>query len=132
MDTKILIVEDDFANQQVATLFLKKFGYQTEVAENGAIATNLSQKNQYSLILMDCQMPIMDGFTATKVIRSKPGPNQATPIIALTANLVSGIRADCQQCGMNDILYKPVTMATMKNMVEKWIHVVQKTTQIST
>lgn len=121
MDTKILIVEDDFANQQVATLFLKKFGYQTEVAVNGAIAANLSQKNQYSLILMDCQMPVMDGFTATKAIRSKPGPNQTTPIIALTANLVSGIRTDCQQCGMNDILYKPVSMSAMQEMVDKWI-----------
>ncbi len=126
MDTKILIVEDDFANQQVATLFLKKFGYQTEVAENGAVATNLSQSNQYSLILMDCQMPIMDGFAATKAIRSKLGPNQTTPIIALTANFVSGIRTDCQQCGMNDILYKPVTMATMKKMVEKWIQLKQE------
>ncbi len=121
MDTKILIVEDDFANQQVATLFLKKFGYQTEVAENGAVAASLSQQKQYSLILMDCQMPIMDGFTATEAIRTTPGPNQETPIIALTANLVSGIRADCEHCGMNDILYKPVTMAAMQAMVEKWV-----------
>lgn len=123
MDKKILIVEDDFANQQVATLFLKKFGFQTEVAENGAIAANLSQKNQYSLILMDCQMPVMDGFTATKVIRGKPGLNQSTPIIALTANLVSGIRADCQECGMNDVLYKPVSMSAMQEMVDKWIQI---------
>ncbi len=120
MDTKILVVEDDFANQKVTTLFLKKFGYQTEVAENGAIAASLSQQNHYSMILMDCQMPIMDGFTATKAIRATEGPNQDTPIIALTANLVSGIRAECSKCGMNDILYKPVTMAAMKAMVEKW------------
>lgn len=121
MDTKILIVEDDFANQQVATLFLKKFGYQTQVAENGSVAVSLSEKNRYSLILMDCQMPIMDGFSATKSIRSIQGPNQTTPIIALTANLVSGIRADCEECGMNDILYKPVTMAAMQEMVDKWL-----------
>jgi CheY-like chemotaxis protein len=121
LDPKILVVEDDFANQQVATLFLKKFGYQAEVAENGAIAASLAQQHQYQLILMDCQMPIMDGFTATKAIRMSEGPNQNTPIIALTANLVSGIKVECKDCGMNDILYKPVAMNAMKAMVDKWI-----------
>ena len=116
-----MVVEDDFANQQVATLFLKKFGYDTEVAENGAIALELARQKKYSLILMDCQMPVTDGFTATKAIRSTPGPNQHTPVIALTANLVSGIRTECQNCGMDDILYKPVTMKGMQEMVAKWI-----------
>lgn len=120
MTTKILVVEDDYANQQVATLYLKKLGYLSDVAENGAVALDLSQKYQYEIILMDCQMPIMDGFMATKMIRETAGLNQATPIIALTANLVSGIREECQESGMDDILNKPIAVAEMKKILDKW------------
>jgi len=120
MTNKILVVEDDFANQQVAILFLKKFGYETEIAENGAQAVVLAQANKYPLILMDCQMPVMDGFTATRQIRTQPGPNQTTPIIALTANLVSGIDEQCKQSGMDDLLNKPVKMQDMQAMAERW------------
>ncbi len=121
MENNILVVEDDFANQQVAVLFLKKFGYSTEIADNGAIAVEMALHKKYSLILMDCQMPIMDGFTSTRTIRSSEGLNQKTPIIALTANLVSGIHGDCEESGMDDILNKPVTMKAMQAMVTKWI-----------
>lgn len=120
MNTKVLVVEDDFANQQVATLFLKKFGYDSEVAENGAIAVELAQLNKYPLILMDCQMPVMNGFDATKTIRNNPGPNQTTAIVALTANLVSGINKEIQKCGMDDILNKPVKMQEMQDMTKLW------------
>ncbi len=121
MTSTILIVEDDFANQQVASLFVKKFGYHFDVAENGEIAVEKAKQIPFDLILMDCQMPVMDGFEATKNIRNHQGPNQNTPIIALTANIVSGIEKECTDIGMNDLLNKPVSMNAMKEMIEKWI-----------
>ncbi len=121
MTATILIVEDDFANQQVASLFVKKFGYQFEVAENGEIAIEKAMQIPFDLILMDCQMPVIDGFEATRNIRSETGPNQNTPIIALTANIVSGIIEECSEIGMNDLLNKPVSMSAMKEMIEKWL-----------
>jgi len=116
----ILVVEDDFANQQVATLYLKKLGHISEVAENGEIAVKLAQKQQYKIILMDCQMPVMDGFTASQLIRESEGLNQTTPIIALTANLVRGIKEECQAHGMNDILHKPIAVTEMEKILVKW------------
>ena len=121
MTAKILIVEDDFANQQVASLFIKKFGYEYDVAVNGKIAVEKTLTISYDLILMDCQMPVMDGFEATKAIRLGKGPNQRTPIIALTANMVSGVKKECTDIGMNDLLNKPVSMSAMKDMIEKWL-----------
>ncbi len=121
MTATILIVEDDFANQQVASLFVKKFGYHFEVAENGMIALEKAMQTSFDLILMDCQMPVMDGFEATKEIRNSEGPNQKTPIIALTANIVNGIEKECTDIGMNDLLNKPVSMDEMRKMIEKWL-----------
>ncbi|WP_196140115.1 response regulator [Aliikangiella sp. G2MR2-5] len=118
---KILVAEDDFANQRVATLFLKKLGYQVDIAENGQTAVSLASENTYALILMDCQMPVMDGFEATRKIRVEQGPNQQVPIIALTANVVCGINGECEKAGMNDILNKPVQLEQMKSMLERWI-----------
>ena len=123
----ILVVEDSKTQAMKIQLFLVEHGYRVSVANDGKEALSLLAANRPDLVISDVVMPIMDGFTATRAIRSKSGPNQVTPIIALTANLVSGIRADCQQCGMNDILYKPVSMAAMKKMVEKWIQVDQQT-----
>ena len=121
MTSKILGVEDDFANQQVAVLFLKKFGYDTDVAENGAVAVEMAQKEKYPLIYMDCQMPKMDGFAATKQIRNSEGPNKTTPIIALTANAVVGIHEECLSCGMNDVLNKPINMQSLEDITKQWI-----------
>ena len=121
MSEKILVVEDDFANQQVALLFLKKLGYEVDIAENGAKAFELAQSNSYQLILMDCQMPILNGFEATKKIRNIPGINQTTPIVALTANLVEGINQKCIESGMNDVLNKPIKMDLLGRIVEQWI-----------
>ena len=120
MNKKILVVEDDFANQQVALLFLKKFGYEVDIAENGAEAIELTASKDYQLILMDCQMPIINGFDAARKIRSSVGANQTTPIIALTANLVDGINKKCIDSGMNDVLNKPIKMDTLLSMVEQW------------
>ena len=118
---KILVAEDDFANQRVASLFLKKLGYEVEIAENGHQAVELAQSKPFRLILMDCQMPVMDGFEATKQIRASEGPNKDIPIIALTANVVCGVNGDCINAGMNDILNKPVQLEQMKSMIEQWV-----------
>ncbi len=118
---KILVAEDDFANQRVATLFLQKLGYEADIAENGEEALSKAQASPYGLILMDCQMPLMDGFEATREIRNGDGPNRNVPIIALTANVVCGVNGDCIQAGMNDILNKPVQLEEMKSTLNAWI-----------
>ncbi|WP_168204267.1 response regulator [Aliikangiella coralliicola] len=120
---KILVAEDDFANQKVASLFLKKLGYEVDIAENGRQAFELATGNPYALVFMDCQMPVMDGFEATRKIRHQQGPNQKIPIIALTANVVCGVNGDCIDAGMNDILNKPVQLENMKQIIEQWIDV---------
>lgn len=114
-------MEDDIANQQVALLLLQKIGHPADLATNGQMAVTLSKKREYSLILMDCQMPIMNGFDASLAIRNSVGPNQKTPIIALTANLVSGVDHECFECGMDDVLNKPVLMNDLKIITEKWL-----------
>ncbi|MDH5432609.1 MAG: response regulator [Gammaproteobacteria bacterium] len=121
MSSKILVVEDDIANQRVASLFLKRLGYETDIAENGSMAVQLAENNSYQLILMDCQMPIMDGFEATRKIRSSSNNNKDIPIIALTANVVCGINGECLDAGMNDILNKPVQLEKLKEVIDSWI-----------
>ena len=121
MHQTILVVEDDLANQQVALLFLKKLGYSSEIAANGKIAVDLTLKKKYLLILMDCQMPVLNGFEASIAIRNGDGPNQQTPIIALTANMAESVVEQCVRSGIDDILNKPMNMSKITKMLEKWI-----------
>jgi len=121
MSLKILVVEDDFANQRVASLFLKKLGYEVEIAEHGGQAIELISTNTYDLIFMDCQMPVMDGFEATQKIRATDGTNKNIPIIALTANVVCGVNGECIDAGMNDVLNKPIQLDNMKQMLDTWL-----------
>ena len=123
MSLNILVVEDDFANQRVASLFLKKLGYTVDIAEHGGQAVELVSSNRYDLIFMDCQMPIMDGFEATQKIRSMKGVNQTIPIIALTANVVCGVNGECLDAGMNDVLNKPIQLDNMKQMLQTWLEI---------
>ena len=116
----ILVVEDDFANRQVALLFLKKLGYEVDLAENGSICLEKVNEKVYDLILMDCQMPIINGFEATETIRASENANQSTPIIALTANLINGIDQKCLKAGMNGVLNKPINMEILRKTVEEW------------
>lgn len=125
MSIKILVVEDDFANQQVAKLFLQKFGYEVEVASDGQVAIEKLAEAQFDLAFMDCQMPIMNGFDATKHIRENAGKNQDIPIVALTANLVAGTRESCLNAGMSDLMNKPINMQELQAMVEKWTQTTQ-------
>ena len=120
MTKNILVVEDDFANQQVAVLFLKKLGYEVDLAENGSVCLEKISEKVYDLILMDCQMPVINGFEATEKIRTSVNANQSTPIIALTANLINGIDQKCLKAGMNGVLNKPINMDTLRKTVEEW------------
>jgi len=110
---RILVAEDDFANQKVARLFLRKIGCVAELAENGQQAVELAGCNDYDLILMDCQMPIMDGLEATRKIRSTESGR--VPIIAMTANIDGRDRERCFDAGMDDFVSKPVNLEQLKD-----------------
>jgi len=104
---RVLLVEDTNLNVTVATQFLSKWGVTTNIAENGQIAVREVQKQDYDLILMDLQMPVMDGFEATKAIRKLGGKYEELPIIALTASAELQIREKVYQVDMNDYVTKP-------------------------
>jgi signal transduction histidine kinase/CheY-like chemotaxis protein len=117
----VLVVEDNAVNRKVVVSMLRKLGYPAEVACNGQDALNALRQGRYSAVLMDCQMPIMDGFEATRLIRGLGGEVAGVPIIALTANAMDGDRERCLQAGMNDYLAKPLQMPELKAMLATWI-----------
>jgi CheY-like chemotaxis protein len=118
-------VEDNFVNQRVALYMLAKLGYQVEVAKNGREAIEVLRQNRYDLVLMDCQMPEMDGFETTRVIRDVTSSvlDHDVPIVAMTANAFPEDRARSIASGMNDFLSKPVDQSTLSAMLDKWIAV---------
>ena len=116
----MLLVEDNPANQKLALLILARFGCEADLALNGREAISAWQANHYDLVLMDCQMPEMDGFTATMEIRRQEGPGRHTPIVALTANALEEERQKCFEAGMDDHLAKPFRRSDLKQMLEKW------------
>ncbi|WP_051278835.1 PAS domain S-box protein [Chitinilyticum aquatile] len=117
---RVLLVEDNELNQQVASELLRAAGVQVEVAGNGALAVELVRSRRYDLILMDMQMPVMDGLAATRMIRSEAASAQL-PIIAMTANAMSQDRERCLAAGMNDHLAKPFEPEALHAMLAKWL-----------
>jgi len=114
---KILYVDDDNINQEMITLMLFQRGFEIETASNGQEAVEAVRNGTYDLVLMDVQMPVMDGIEATKIIRSWEDGNHNTPIIALTANdMVSSIH-ECVQAGMNDFVSKPFSVQQLLNVI---------------
>jgi CheY-like chemotaxis protein len=106
----------------VATRILERLGATVDVAKNGVEALNAATRQRFDLILMDCQMPEMDGFQATGAIRaSEAAGGRRTPIIALTANAMQGDRERCVDAGMDDYLPKPVRSDELSLMLEKWV-----------
>ncbi|MAA71113.1 MAG: hybrid sensor histidine kinase/response regulator [Bermanella sp.] len=119
--SRVLLVEDNTVNQKVALKMLKDFGLHCDLAEDGLEAVHLARQNQYDLILMDLQMPNMDGYEATKVLREEEGLNKLTPIIALTANALYDVKNQCLQAGMNDFLAKPYKKALLQQLLARWL-----------
>jgi len=120
-DGRILIVEDNRVNQRVATLIVAKLGYESDVADNGVEALRSLESTAYALILMDSHMPVMDGFAATAAIRGKGGKFKDIPIIAVTADALTGDREKCLQAGMSDYLSKPLSLETTERVLSHWL-----------
>ncbi|MCX5724155.1 MAG: response regulator [Nitrospirae bacterium] len=131
---RILVAEDNPINQKLAVRMLEKLGYQVDIAENGQEALTAWERGAYVAILMDCQMPLLDGFETTKRIRRREvtAPNSSTagsslarqiPIIALTANAMQGDAARCLAAGMNHYLTKPLRKDDLKSALDRWIPV---------
>jgi PAS domain S-box-containing protein len=117
---RILLVEDNALNQDVASDLLSDVGFIVDLAENGKVAVRKAQETRYDLVLMDMQMPVMDGITATKEIRKLPQCAHL-PIIAMTANAMAGDRQCCLDAGMNDHIPKPVEPENIWRALLKWI-----------
>ena len=122
-DAHVLVVEDNPTNQLVAKGMLKKIGITPDLAENGEQALQALQKTEYDLVLMDVQMPVMDGHEATRRIRHPDSLvlNHELPIIAMTANAMQGDREACLQAGMNDYISKPITPEKLQQALSTWL-----------
>jgi len=120
---RILVAEDNPVNQKVAQVMLKKMGLRADVVANGQEAVNALQTIPYDLVLMDCQMPEIDGFEATRCIRLEGSKalNPGIPIIAMTALAMQGDREKCIQAGMNDYVAKPVKPEELAEVISRWL-----------
>jgi len=121
--SRILLAEDNIINQMVAVGLLKKLGLRSDAVENGAEAVKALETIPYDLVLMDVQMPVMDGLEATRKIRD---PNSAVlnhqiPVIAVTAGVMQRNRERCMEAGMNDYIAKPVSPQTLAEVLAKWL-----------
>ena len=119
--TRILVVEDDFINQQVAEAMVNGLGYECVLAANGLDALNCLTQGDFAAVLMDCQMPVLDGYEASAQIRALEGEVRHTPIIAMTANAREGDRERCLAAEMDDYIAKPVRSALLGEMLERWV-----------
>ncbi len=118
----LLLAEDNAINQKVAVHLLRKLGWSADVVPDGGTAYDLVQRNKYALVLMDCQMPVIDGYTATSMIRSYEATQVGirTPIVALTAHAMNGDRERCLHAGMDDYLAKPLQLENLRRVLERW------------
>lgn len=118
---RILIAEDHPVNQKVALSIIEKMGFKGHVVANGLEAVDALEKMPFDLVFMDCNMPEMDGYEATKRIRvSRLTLNRSVPIVAMTANAMKGDKEKCQEAGMNDYISKPFKIAHLLSIIEKW------------
>lgn len=125
---RILLAEDNITNQQVARAILHKLGMRCDVAADGREAVAALESLPYDLVLMDVNMPEMDGLEATRAVRAFPpdAPNRSVPIVAMTALAMEGDREMCLEAGMDDYLPKPVTPASLTELLERWFDEVER------
>jgi len=119
---RLLVADDNTSNQQLAVAMLAKLGYQADVVANGAEAVEAASRRAYGAVLMDCQMPVMDGYAATAEIRSGQQDTARIPIIAMTAAAMTGERERCLSAGMDDYISKPVAIDTLEAVLARWVH----------
>jgi CheY-like chemotaxis protein len=120
-DIQILVVDDIKANQLLLAKVLERMGYKVEVADNGVQALEKVKCHEFRMIFMDCNMPEMDGFEATRIIRkNENGPH--LPIVAVTADVMQGDREKCINAGMDDYVSKPFRIDRIKEMLGSYVH----------
>ena len=117
----VLLVEDNVLNQIVAVGILNRLGYAADVAENGRDAVEALERGAYGAVLMDCRLPVMDGYQATVEIRRREGSSRHTPIIAMTASVTQPDRDRCRAAGMDDYIAKPVMVDDVEVVLARWV-----------
>ena len=117
---RVLVAEDNQVNQRVARLQLERLGFAVDVVSNGEEALAALERLNYVLVLMDCQMPGMDGYEATRALRSREAGRRRTPVIAMTANAFASDQQACLDAGMDDYLSKPVDLRVLQDKLEQW------------
>ena len=117
---RMLLVDDNQVNIAVARLMLERLGYRVETAANGQEAIDAVAGSDYAAILMDCEMPVLDGYAATAEIRQR-FPGSHVPIIAMTANITEIDRQRCIDAGMDDFVSKPILMDVLRTVIARWV-----------
>lgn len=118
----LLVVDDDRVNRIVVERALQKLGYTSDSVDDGVKALEAVQNNTYDLVLMDCQMPAMDGYESTRMIKSAMPESKRPIIIAMTANVSPSNKEKCLNAGMDDYLTKPVILDVFRETLEKWLN----------
>ncbi len=118
---RLLLVEDNLVNQRVMVRTIERIGYRADTALNGRIACAMLERAAYDIVLMDCQMPEMDGYSATRELRRREGRARHTAVIGITAHALAGDREQCLRAGMDDYLAKPVMPEELTAMLDKWV-----------
>jgi CheY-like chemotaxis protein len=117
---RVLVAEDNPVNQLVASEMLGRLGFAVDIAGDGRQAIDAALQHDYDLVLMDCDMPVVDGFAATRAIRARE-QDRRVPVVAMTASALSGDRERCLDAGMDDYLAKPVRLEDVERLVRRWV-----------